>query len=221
MSKIDSTSIQYVPKYEHQDEGTEVNPPANEIKSMDKIVKERKAFKKEIKKENEKIDEKEKDKEIIDKQRLILILRFYVLEFNDKLAEFKKTKFEKKSLEELVELRKEFDAIISSKTSLKQTQNLIMSSIKMMETIACMFTPIQCQGLSNLMLNDPDVLDDIKHIALKRMSMINVEPEYRLMYKIFSNVMLLHNANSAGIRNDKPSLKNSKINELNEKYTDL
>ena len=221
MSKIDLTSIQYVPKYEQQDEGTEVNPPANEIKSMDKIVKERKAFKKEIKKENEKIDEKEKDKEIIDKQRLILILRFYVLEFKDKLAEFKKTKFEKKSLEELVELRKEFDAIISSKTSLKQTQNLIMSSIKMMETIACMFTPIQCQGLSNLMLNDPDVLDDIKHIALKRMSMINVEPEYRLMYKIFSNVMLLHNANSAGLRNDKASSKNSKINELNEKYTDL
>ena len=55
------------------------------------------------------------------------------------MAEFKKTKFEKKSLEELVELRKEFDAIISSKTSLKQTQNLIMSSIKMMETIGCMF----------------------------------------------------------------------------------
>jgi len=71
------------------------------------------------------------------------------------------------------------------------------------------------------MLNDPDVLDDIKHIALKRMSMINVEPEYRLMYKIFSNVMLLHNANSAGIRNDKSSSKNTKINELNEKYTDL
>ena len=49
MSKIDLTSIQYVPKYEQQDEGTEVNPPANEIKSMHKIVKEKKALKKKLK----------------------------------------------------------------------------------------------------------------------------------------------------------------------------
>lgn len=43
---------------------------------------------------------------------------------------------------------------------LGQTQKLIINGITTLEIIATLFTPIQCQGLTNLMTTDPDVLDD-------------------------------------------------------------
>lgn len=218
MDKIDLKSIQYIPQEETVENE---NENIKDDENIGKIIKNAQKLKTEIKKENKIIDEKNNDDKQMDKQRLILILRFYVLEFKDRLSEYKKTKFEKMSVEQLQELRKQFDSIISSKSSLKQTQGLIINGIKTIETIATMFTPIQCQGLSNLMINDTDVLDDIKHISLKHMAMVQVEPEYRLLYKMFSNIMLLHNVNSIQGSIKEKSNNFNKLNQLNKKYNDL
>ena len=180
----------------------------------------------------DKKDGSDKDEKIlIDKRRLILILQFYVLEFPEELSAYKTIKYDKKMGEELEEIRTQMDAIISSKSSLKQTQVLCTTGIRAIEFVATNFTPIKCHGLSDLMINDREVLDDIKHIALKRMSYINTEPEFRLAYRLFSNVMLLHNLNaSKELENpsgpailNKINSKNidNELDKINDKFTDL
>lgn len=206
--KIDLSAIQYVPP------SHETEPPV-EDKDVDKMIKKAQTMKKAMDKENKEVDDKQKEKQMMDKQRLIAILQLYLIEFKDRLAQFKKTNFQKMSLAELQDLRKQFDGIISSKSSMKQTQNMILTGVRMLETTATMFTPIQCQGLSNAIQMDPDAIDDIKHISLKHMGMVAVEPEYRLAHKIIGSVMLLHNVNSAM----KPA--NDKLLEVNQKYSDL
>ncbi len=210
--KLDLTSIQYVPPKDEPEQ------PDKEVKdvNVEQMVKKAKKMKQAMDKENEKIDEKEKEKKVMDKQRLIAILQLYLIEFKDRLAQFKKTNLQKMSLVELQDLRKQFDGLISSKSSLKQTQQMILTSIKMFETAATLFTPIKCQGLSSAIQMDQDAIDDIKHISLKHMSLVAVEPEYRLMHKIIGNVMLLHNLNSSGMASG-----NDKLVKVNEKYSDL
>lgn len=210
MSEIDLSAIQYVPPDNNEAE------PKEEKMDVDKMIQKAKKMKKAMAKENDKIEDKQKEKQTMDKQRLIAILQLYLIEFKERLAQFKKTNFQKMSLVELQDIRKQFDGIISSKSSMKQTQNMIMTGVRMLETTATMFTPIQCQGLSNAIQMDPDAIDDIKHISLKHMSLVAVEPEYRLAHKIIGNVMLLHNLNSAG---KLPS--NDKLTEVNQKYSDL
>ncbi len=165
------------------------------------------------KKKHDKGDEKER-------QRMVLILQFYLLEFPDKLAAFKGISFQKKTLDELIDLRNQMDGIISSKSSLQKTQMMLTSGIRMLELVATHTTPIRCEGLANWMTKDPEVLDDIKHIALKRMSVVSIDPEMRLLYKVASNMLLLHNANTS-----KPLVQNEsnqeKLDELNSKYNDL
>lgn len=211
MSEIDLSGIQYVPPKEQQP--NEKKQPV-EV-AVDKVVSKAKTMKKAMDKENEKITEEDKEKEMMDKQRLVAILQLYVIEFKDKLSQFKKTRFDKMSLIQLQELRKQFDVIISSKGSLKQTQTMVLTGIQMLETIGTTFTPIKCQGLYSAISMDPDALDDIKHISLKHMSMVAVEPEYRLIHKLLGNILLLHNINSAGLAST------DKLATVNEKYKDL
>ena len=209
--KIDLSSIQYTPPQDMEQVG-----PKEENMDVNQLVTKAKKMKRVMEKENNQIDEKEKEKEVMDKQRLISILQLYLLEFKDRLTQFRKTNFQKMSLVELQNLRKQFDGIISSRSSLKQTQSMIIMGIRLLETVATTFTPIQCQGLSGAIQMDPDAIDDIKHMSLKHMSLVAVEPEYRLMHKIVGNIMLLHNINSAG----KAPI-NEKLNEVNGKYSDL
>lgn len=162
-------------------------------------------------------DIKESQDAQIDKRRIILILQFYLLEFPDKLEAYKNIKFDKKSIEELSEIRAQMDGIISSKSNLKQTQMLVTSGIRMVEFATTYATPIKCEGLSSAMINDPDVIDDIKHIALKRMSCVSTEPEMRLAYKLVSNMMLMHNVNSVHV---KP-LSQEGLKNINNEYNDL
>jgi len=44
-------------------------------------------------------------------------------------------------------------------------------------------------------------MDDVKHLALKYMSLVKTEPEHRIVYKILFNMLLLHQINSASIGN--------------------
>lgn len=206
MEKIDLTSIQYVPETPVETKDKELPQDFGErMKDVQQMIKH----------ENNDSDPAEK----MDKQRLILILKFYVLEFKDKLSEYKNVDFEQMEYNQLKELRKEFDTILSCKSSIKATQTMILNSIRMIEMMATTFTPIQCQGLSTIMCNDEDVKEDIKHISLKHLAMAQIDPEIRLGYKMLQNILLLHNLNSSQI--NVQSKPNEKLNQINEKYCDL
>ena len=40
-------------------------------------------------------------------------------------------------------------------------------------------------------------MDDVKALALSKMNLLYVEPEYRIAYKILTSMLVLHNYNSA------------------------
>lgn len=198
----------------------EPKPKKEEVKEQKEQAKLIKEIEKAAKKPTKKNQQKEvlSEDEAINKRRIILTIEFYINEFPEKLKGFKKINFEKKTIDELNELKKELDFIISNKSSVKQGTQMIIAGINTLEYISCNFTPINCKGLSNI-CNDEDTINDMKHICLKRMSLINTEPEARLMYKILTHMVLLHNLNSsqAAIMEDA----SVRIRAINNNFVDL
>jgi hypothetical protein len=89
----------------------------------------------------------------------------------------------------------------------------------MLELVCKNFTPLKVDGLTNI-VNDSEFQDDVKHLALKYMTIIKTEPEHRVAYKILSNMMLLHQFNSSNIGNiNQNNLE--EINKINNKYSEL
>lgn len=158
--------------------------------------------------------EKLSDEDIINKRRQILMIQFYINEFPDKLQQFKKMKFEKKTIEELNDLKKEIDFIISNKSNVRSGIQIITTGIQTLEFILLNFTPVNAKGLSNI-CNDKETLDDIKHLALKHCHLISSEPESRLMYKIVTTTLLLHNINS------NIDINNPNIDKINIDFDDI
>ncbi len=159
----------------------------------------------------------------IDKRRLILILQMYINEFGDnKLKAFKKVNLEKMKLDALQKLKEEFDFIVSSKCNIKSAEYCFLQGVNILETVCVNFTPIQCQGLTET-TNDPEFRDDIKHLCLKYMTLFKTEPEHRLVYKVLSNMLVLHQVNS--IKNNHNEIINpiinEEINKINNKYDTL
>jgi hypothetical protein len=155
------------------------------------------------------------------KQKMIPLLNAYISEFPEQLESFKGMKFEKKNLKELQDIRKLMDQTISSKSAFKQTQVMVTAGLRSLETTLNKLTPLKVDGLANTMLSDPSVIDDIKLVALKRMDMLQVEPETRLLIKLGSNIAMLHSINSKSLSqtNNKPKL--DKLNEINQKFNGL
>ncbi len=159
--------------------------------------------------------------EVIAKRRLILLLQFYLLEFPDKLKTFKKINLEKKDLAELKDLQKEMDFCISNQSNVKQGSEMILSGIQGLEYICVNFTPLQCSGLSENIKNDAETIDTIKHLCLKHMgaSMMNTEPEHRLMYKILTTALSLHTINSFSA--NMVQHNDDIIQKVNDQFTDI
>ncbi len=211
--KVDLSTIEYVPA-SATPEKTE--KPQDQEKDVHEMMKEARKIKKVMDKENKKMKQKDSEEQSMDKQRLIAILQIYIIDFKDRLSQFRKTNFQKMSYEELTDLRKQFDGIISSKSSLKQSQAMVLGGIQVLETCVTKFTPIKCNGLFKSIADDEDALDDIKHLSLKRMGLVPIEPEMRLLWTVVQNAMALHTINSVG----KP-VSNDKLIEVNAKYNDL
>jgi hypothetical protein len=183
-----------------------------------------------VKKQDKKQDNPD---DFLARKRLLLVIQHYQLEFPEQLSSFKSDKFEKKSLDELKEITKQMESIITAKESLRGTQQMITSGLQMFEFAMNGLTPIKATGLSKAMLSDPGVMTDIKLVAIKRMSLVETEPESRLLYKLVTNTMLLHNINSAsdntpskttsavqkttGLANEN----NTELEAINKKYSDL
>ncbi len=207
-NEIDLTNLMYKnddskSKDIKKPEKTEQGIPDLELRKIEKIID--KNTKKEKKKEipqkttaSALKDNGQRDEDIINKRRLILLLQFYLNEFPDKLKTFKKINLEKKDIEELKDLQKEFDFVIGNQSNIKGGTEMVLSGIQALEYIAVSFTPLQCNGLSENIKNDPESIDTIKHLCLKHMgnSMFNTEPEHRLLYKLMTTALSLHTVNS-------------------------
>ena len=156
----------------------------------------------------------------IERRRQILLLQFYILEFPHKLKHFADMNFEHKSDVELKLLKDEFDFIIGAKSNVKVAQGTFGQAVSLFENLCVNYTPLNVKGLSAV-IDDKDLQDDVKHLALKYMTIMKTEPEHRIAYKMLTCMLLLHQTNSASIRANSMNIDASKIAELNKKYSDL
>jgi hypothetical protein len=189
--EIDFSNLMYKSDDNLKKESPKIESP--KIDKLEKLMNQ--TPKKEKKKDT---PEKPSEEDIINKRRLILLLNFYLLEFPEKLKTFKKINLEKKTLDELKDLQKEFDFCIGNQSNVKGGTALVLSGIQALEYVSVNYTPIQCNGLAQAISNDPESIDTIKHICLKHLgsSMLNTEPEHRLLYKLMTTALSLHTINS-------------------------
>ena len=164
---------------------------------------------------NEIIDEEEKQMGI-DHRRKILIIQYYLNEFPDKLKGYKNINLESLSDEELDDLRKEMDFVNSQRSSVNMAVQAFVQGVNTIETLCCNFTPLKVQGLTNI-CNDKDLIDDVKSLVLSNMTLAHIEPEYRILYKLSSSMLLLHNINSNAEEKKKDPIPEKKDNEISLK----
>lgn len=189
------------------------------------ITKKTKAKSKPKFKPEPQIEEKISEDEIIHKRRLVLLLEMYFCEFPEETKTFKKINLEKKTIQELEELKKEIDFTLSNKTNIKYGVQGLSMAIQTLELLIVNFTPLNVTGLGEI-CKQPDVIHDMKHIVLKHTNLVNTEPEARLFLKILTASMVLHNRNSS-LQNGQnigplaANTKNSVIGEINSEYVDI
>ena len=182
-------------------------------KEVQKVGKKevQKVGKKEVQKVGKEVVSKEDEK--IQKRRLILLIKIYKNEFGKKLEDYKNVKLEKLNVEELEDLKREMDLSLSSKSVVTGGVQMISTGIYTLEYLLTNFG-VKCQGLSTI-CNDPETIDDMKHIVLKRCQLVTTEPEARLMYKLLQSILILHNTNN------QQNLNIDNISKINEQFTDI
>jgi len=156
--------------------------------------------------------------ENVKKIKIILLLKMYLVEFPDKLQIFKKTNFQSKTYDELIDIKKQMDCTISSRSTVKQGKLLVDTGLQSLEFVLLSFTPIKCDGLHNLS-NDPEFSEDVKHMIIKYTQFIETEPEHRVMYKILSTILQLHSINS--YKEQITTHNDNIINKVNVEYNDI
>ena len=84
-----------------------------------------------------------------------------------------------------------------------------------------------------MLLKDPALIDDIKAWSLENIDLIRTKPEHRILSKVLSSIILLHNANSqvsstsstVATNTTKPSTvtinKDVILSKVNDKFKDL
>lgn len=212
--EIDFSNLMYKSDDNLKKESPKIESP--KIDKLEKLMNQ--TPKKEKKKDT---PEKPSEEDIINKRRLILLLNFYLLEFPEKLKTFKKINLEKKTLDELKDLQKEFDFCIGNQSNVKGGTALVLSGIQALEYVSVNYTPLQCNGLAQAISNDPESIDTIKHICLKHLgsSMLNTEPEHRLVYKLLTTALSLHTINS--FSENMATHNDSIIEKVNIEFQDL
>lgn len=222
---IDLSSIQYKPME------TPKKKDVKELKEKEKAVQkqakeETQMIKKMMKKPKGKGKKDDTDiesiesaeKEMVKKQQLIFLMGFMIVTFPNELKSFKKINLQKKSLEELENLRKQFDIVISSECNIEFGVDLITGAIYAMELLLVNLTPINCTGLTNR-CSDESTLKIMKHITVKYCNIVTMEPEQRLMMKLVFDTMQLHARNS--VLGSPPQINEEIIRNINSKFADL
>lgn len=153
-----------------------------------------------------------------ERQRIILLIQLYLNLFPDKLVGYDKVKFSKMTDEKLISLKDEFQFIVSSKTNIATTEYMFLQGVNLLEVLSTSFTPFKIKGLSTIVSNDDEFKDTIKQLCLKYMTVVEVQPEGKLLFKLASTMLYLHQFNSS---NDGSTINKTNIDTVNEKYTDL
>lgn len=131
-----------------------------------------------------------------DRRRQILLLQMYLNEFPAKLSAYKKTDLESLTMKELEQLLQEFQYILGAKQNVSAAVNAMKVGVVMLEKATTMFSPLQADGLSQVINTDQEAVDDMKCLALKYTSMMNVEPEVRLGMRVVQTALTLHAINT-------------------------
>jgi len=157
--------------------------------------------------------DKDVDEEMFsqDRRRLILLIQFPINEFPERLRMFKKKDLEDLSKTELQSLLSEMQYTLGAKSNVRAAVGGMTMAIVMIEQLS-VFTPLKLQGLSAITQN-PDVIDDMKLIALKYTDLIHVEPEARLGMKILSAALGLHQINTAKEAQNKHPMKSKEVDD--------
>ncbi len=152
-----------------------------------------------------------------------LILKMYLNEFPEKLKSYKrmKSKIEGMDLEELDNLRSEFEMCVGMKTSIKGMTNMAIRGVMMLEKTIEAFTPLNPTGLAQVCSSDEGFNDDLKLVCLKYCEYINAAPEARLGMTLLSNIIMMDKINKIqNMMADDPQVQ-QKINESNGTFNDI
>lgn len=210
--EIDLTSIQYKEKEEKPEKPEKVKK-AREIHVPESQPK----FEHKQKKQKD----KPTDDDIKRKRQLILHLGMYINQFPEELKQFKKVNLEKKSIEELQDLLKEFHVIMDSKSDLKGEIQAAMGVLSAYEYVMVEYAGVQCQGLTVGLSQDKDTIKQLKLLILKHSPLITVEPEARLIMKVLMTTMQLHTINTYNQQITQTTNNNEKINTINQEFNDI
>ncbi len=216
--EIDLKQIQYKPK---KKEPKQVKKPVKkDVEKVDKVKD--KVMDKVLEKQLDKRCKKPMptEEELIEKRRMILLIQFYLIEFPVKLKTFKKINLEKKSYDELVDIKKELDFTVGQGSNVAAGVQMLSGSIQALEIILVNFTPINATNLSRI-CDDQETIDTMKHIILKHSTLINSEPEMRLLYKIVMTTLMLHNMNGSISTSQEQLKSNESIIIINKDYVDI
>lgn len=224
--EIDLSDLKYVPKEVEIKEKSQQNKNREKSK-IPEYLKHRLGSERKIDQEvnvtkKQQVNDTKKqqtDDEKINKTRQILLIKMMINDFGEKLKQYKGVNFEKKTIDELISLKREMSFIVSSRSNLKQFEYLTSSGLQMYEYVCTNYTPLKVNGISNLLLNDQDFRDDIKLMCLNRLSLLETTPELRIGYKILSLSLLLHTSNTSNEITVSP--ENDNIKELNKEYSDI
>ncbi len=213
IDELDLTDLKFVDKsVKIVDKHKTVEKPNTEDKLINKVLDHQ------LEKKSKNI--KPTEEELINKRRMILIIQMYINEFGDKLKKsFGKTNLEKKSYEELMDIKKEMDFTISNSSTIKASQQLVYTGLQSLEYVCHNFTPIKCEGMSAAIINDENSQNDIKHLCLKHCMLVSSEPEARLLFKVLSTMLMMHQVNS--YKEEIKQVNDQTINKINERYQDI
>lgn len=163
------------------------------------------------------------EEEATTRRKMITLLSFYVLEFPEKLKMYKKINLEKKTIDELKNLHREMNITLSNKSNTKMGMNLVCGALQAMELLTVNLTPLNCTGLTQAVISDPETVDLIKQVSLKHCGLFELEPEQRLMGNILMTSVKLHMINSLPIGQiSRPVQINEEVlKDINKQYNDL
>lgn len=156
-------------------------------------------LKEETNKQQTETFEEEEEEYDLELASLRAIMSLYVARFPDKLASYKKIKFDTLDKNSLLRLRREFELQINLETALSATQAMALQSISALEVLTYVGSSgrINPIGSSELLQQDENFKDNMALVLLKYADKLNQAPELRLCMSIVSTFSMMHKINSS------------------------
>lgn len=155
-------------------------------------------------------------------ERRILLMKIkqYHNRFKDHLKDLKHKDLEKKTEEELEDILKEIQLVVSNKNSGNTLKIAFNSVMPLYELTMVNYAGIRCQGISHLTAQDPQIDMILDEIQLEYFNNITyIKPEYRLIMSILKSTVALHSINTAKMQRSK--LDEPLQQDTKEEYDDL